>query len=159
MKAVPSIPLVLFLIIFGGAIAMAEPQQHPRLYLTQTDITRAKLNLERYPWARAYFDVIKDRADQWTTKSDEEIRSLVPLPESLFAYGFSGCPACGVSWPLWGVGGICSFDQPGKVTCPGCKRVFPDAEHPDDGKGWHDPKSGRQSTTSSDATTRSWRKP
>ena len=128
----------------GGAITMAEPQQHPHLYLTQADIARAKLNLERYPWARAYFDIVKDRADKWTTKPDDEIRATVPPPESLFAYGFSGCPICGVSWPLWGVGGICSFDQPGKVTCPGCKRVFPDAEHPDDGKGWHDPKSGRQ---------------
>ena len=128
----------------GGTIAMADVQQHPHLYLTQADIERAKLNLQRYPWARAYFDVVKERADEWTAMSDDEIRVLVPPPESLFAYGFSGCPVCGVSWPLWGVGGICSFDKPGKVTCPGCKGVFPDAEHPDDGKGWHDPKSGRQ---------------
>ena len=122
---------------------MADVQQHPHLYLTQADIERAKLNLQRYPWARAYFDSVRERADDWVAKSDEQIRGLVPPPESLFAYGFSGCPVCGITWPLWGVGGICSFDKPGKVTCPGCKGVFPDAEHPDDGKGWHDPKSGR----------------
>ena len=132
--------VLLFLIILLGTRAMAD---HPSLYLTPKDIQRAKTNLERFPWARDYFDVMKARTSQWTAMTDEQIRALVPQPESLFAYGFSGCPVCGISWPLWGQGGICSFDNQGKVTCPGCNGVFPDSEHPDDGKGWLDPKSGR----------------
>ena len=118
-------------------------QQHPYLYMTQADVERAKLNLERYPWAREYFDQVKQRADEWTARSDEQIRGMVPAEGSLFAYGFSGCPVCGITWPTWGGRAICSFDKPGKVTCPGCKRESPDADHPDDGNGWHDPKSGR----------------
>jgi len=132
--------LLLLLLILCVSRALAD---HPCLYLTPQDIERGKVNIERYPWAKAYFDDVKERTNQWTAMTDDQIRALVPPPESLFAYGFSGCPVCGVSWPWWGAGGLCSFDNPGKVTCPVCDRVFPDADHPDDGKGWHDPNSGR----------------
>jgi hypothetical protein len=134
--------VTLGLLALGGTAAMAD-RTHPCLYITSEDIARARENIQRFPWARTAFDDIRTRADKWTAMSDDQIRAIVPAPESLFAYGFSGCPDCGITWPLWGQGGICSLDNPGKVTCPGCKRVFPDAEHPDDGKGWLDLRSGR----------------
>lgn len=135
--------LAVSLLAFGGKAAMSSERTHPCLYVTAQDVARAKLNVQRFPWAKTFLDQAEERADKWVAMPDDQIRGIVPPPESLFAYGFSGCPVCGITWPLWGQGGICSLDKPGKVTCPGCKRVFPDADHPDDGKGWFDPKSGR----------------
>ena len=116
---------------------------HPHLYRTPEDLARAKLNVERFDWARDYFAAIRRNAEKWTAKSDAELRAMVPPPGSRFAYGFSGCPACGANWPWWGGGGVCSFDKPGTVTCPSCKRSFPDADHHDTGAGWKSPTDGK----------------
>lgn len=116
---------------------------HPHLYHTKEDVQRARLNAQRFAWAKAYFETVRASADRWAAKSDEELRALVPPPGARFAYGFSGCPECGANWPWWGANGVASFDRPGKATCPSCKRVFPDADHPDDGDGWKNPKDGK----------------
>ena len=133
------IVLSLFILLGGHALA-----DHPNLYLTPQDIERGKKNIERYAWAKEFFDGMKTEADKWAVKSEDEIRGLVPQPKALFAYGFSGCPTCGVTWTTWGNGGLCDFALPGKVKCTSCGRIFPDAEYPDPGDGWLDPKTGRR---------------
>lgn len=115
---------------------------HPKLYITPPDVARAKLNIERFEWAKQVFLKIRKGADGWTAMSNEQLRGLVPPLGSVFAYGLAGCPVCGANWPWWGKG-VASLDKPGQATCPKCMKIFPDSDHPDSGEGWHDPKSGK----------------
>ncbi len=131
---------MISLIAFATILASAA---HPHLYHTPDDIERARLNVQRFGWAKDYFAEIRQSADKWAAKPEEQLRALVPPPGSRFAYGFSGCPECGANWPWWGQGGVASFDSPGKATCPSCKRIFPDADHPDNGDGWKSPKDAK----------------
>ncbi len=124
-------------------MAIMAPGGHPRLYETQADVARAKVNVQRFAWAKAYMDEVRKGADKWAAMSDDQLRALVPPIGSVFAYGFSGCPICGASWSSWGAGGIGSLDKPGMATCPKCHHSFPDADHPDSGQGWHEEKSGK----------------
>lgn len=125
------------------AASVLAAREHPSLYLTQKDIERARLNIDRYPWAEALWDNIRAEADEWAGKSPEELRALIPPQGAKYAYGFAGCPVCRSVWTLWGNGGICDFGKPGKVTCPKCDRTFPDEAHPDSGDGWKDPSDGK----------------
>jgi len=127
------------LMVVAGIVAMGV---HPRVSVLPADIERGRQNVQRFEWAAKYLADQRAAADKWVAMSDEQIRATVPPVGSVFAYGFSGCPTCGASWPTWGAG-MASLDNPGKVTCPKCKRVFPDADHPDTGTGWRDPKSGK----------------
>lgn len=127
-------------ILLAAVLASAS---HPRLYYTPEDAKRARINIERFDWAKQYFDRIRTSADKWAAMPDGELRALVPPSGSRFAYGFSGCPECGASWPWWGQGGVASWERPGQATCTSCKRTFPDADHPDDGNGWKSPKNGK----------------
>lgn len=130
--------LVAVLGSISAEISMASERVHPYLYITASDVERAKSNIERYTWARKVFDTIISEADKWASLSDAELRERVPPPGSIYAYGFSSCPECHVSWPWWGAGGICDFSRPLKVKCPSCERIFPDERHPDNGEGWVD---------------------
>lgn len=124
-------------------LAILAPGGHPKLYETPQDVVRAKGNVQRFGWAANYYAGVRKGADKWAGMSDTQLRDLVPPPGSIFAYGFSGCPACNAGWSSWGAGGIADIEKPGVVTCPKCKKTFPDADHPDSGKGWHDPKNGK----------------
>ncbi len=128
------------LMLLAGILAVGA---HPGVYETPGDVARGKLNAARFRWAADYLRGQRSRADEWAKMTDEQLRATVPPVGSVFAYGFAGCPVCGASWPSWGTKGMASYDNPGKVTCPRCKRTFPDADHPDPGTGWHDPKSGK----------------
>lgn len=131
--------MMSFLLVLG----ILSPGAHPRLYHTPQDVARARLNVQRFEWARKCFRTVCETADEWAAKSDDELRALVPPPHSTFAYGFSGCPACGADWSWWGQGQVASLEKPGRVTCPSCKREFPDADHPDTGTGWHNEADGK----------------
>lgn len=113
-------------------------KEHPIVYLTRQDIARARENREKYDWAKKAAETLLKEADEWATKSDEELIALVPPPESCYAYGFSGCPVCGgsmMSW--WGMGGVASLDDPRHVRCVNGHRL-PDEGHPDAGEGYTD---------------------
>lgn len=116
---------------------------HPRLYETPQDMARLKQNVVRFKWGQEFSNQTLNSAQKWVAMSDDQLRAVVPAPGSTFAYGFSGCPICGASWPSWGAGGLADLDKPNQVTCVKCKHVFPDADHPDTGGGWHDAKSGK----------------
>lgn len=137
------------MLLMTGAIAVLlatgiqAAQEHPSLYLTPKDVERSKLNIERFPWARAMWDGIKAEADKWADMSPEELRALIPPQGAKYAYGFAGCPECHSAWTLWGIGGNCDFSRPRSITCPKCQRTFPDEKHPDAGDGWKDPADGK----------------
>ncbi len=119
------------------------PAVHPRLYFAPDDVARARANVARFAWAKDYFAALEAEAGAWARKSDTELRAAVPPPGSTFAYGFSGCPECGANWPFWGAGGVASMDRPGTAACPACKRAYPDRDHPDEGRGWKNPRDGK----------------
>lgn len=130
----------ILILLATGVLAA---QEHPGLYVTRTDIERARVNIERFPWARTTWDEIKAEADKWAAMLPEQLRALIPPQGAKYAYGFAGCPECHSVWTLWGNGGICDFSRPNKVECPKCKTVFPDEKHPDSGDGWEDPSDGK----------------
>lgn len=123
-------------------LAMLAPGGHPRLYHDPASLTRAMDNVQHASWALAYRDSTIAAADKWAAKPSAELRALVPAPGSTFAYGFDGCPSCGANWPWWGAQ-ISSFDMPGRVTCPECRKVFPNDDFPDPGGGWRNPETGK----------------
>ncbi len=123
-------------------LSILAPGGHPKLYQNQADLTRAMENIQRAPWAAQHRDASVASADKWAVMSDEQLKALIPEVGSVFAYGFSGCPACGTSWSFWG-NGVVSPDKPGVVTCHKCKEVFPNEKYPDSGQGYHDEKSGK----------------
>ena len=125
-------------------ILIAAEQVHPGLYLTPEDIKRGERNVEQYAWAQRTFKDILAEADKWASMPEDSLREILPPLGAKFAYGFTSCPACGSSWPWWGTRGVCDLTRPRTAKCPTCERVFPDKEHPDDGDGWLDEKSGRR---------------
>jgi len=131
------------MIDFLLAISILASARHPHLYSTTADVARARFNAQKYEWAKAYFTAAQVEADKWAAMNDAQLRALIPPAGSIYAYGLSGCPICGANWPVWGANGIADISKPGLVICPKCRHVFPDAEHPDPGTGWHNPENGR----------------
>lgn len=108
------------------------------LVYSASDIAAAREAIKRDPWRRQLTDQITSAADVWLKRSDDWIRQILPPPGSLFSYGKNGCPACSVTWQTFGAN-TCSLDNPGKLVCPACKRVFPD---PDPKSPYHDTGKG-----------------
>jgi len=126
------------LLLIAGDTAADSPKPLVGVYVSEADIANAHRNIQRYDWAKREWDHIKGIADAWLEREDQWIRDMVPAKGSTFSYGTTGCPACGAAWPHFG-GGMCSWDRPGRLTCPKCKREFPD---PDPGSPYHDTGKG-----------------
>ncbi len=108
------------------------------VYVTQAELENAHRNIAKYDWAKSEWERTKQIADSWLEREDDWIRKMVPAKGSTFSYGTTGCPACGANWPRFG-SGMCSWDKPGKLTCPACKREFPDD---DPSAPYYDPGGG-----------------
>jgi len=107
---------------------------HPTLFLNAADVERAKANLRGQAWARRVGARLLAAADTWLALSDTQLRAVLPLKAALFD-NQAVCPQCG---------GLCAVElsRPGKVLCRRCRKEWPDADHPDDGRGWRNPKTG-----------------
>jgi len=138
-----------FLLLWLLLVAMISPASptvqltRPSLYLTSADIARARRNIKQFAWAAKAFEHMRQSADTWAAKPDAELRALFPEQGALFAYGFAGCPECHATWPTWGSGGLCDLSRPKTAKCTSYGHIFPDAQHPDDGRGWKNPADGR----------------
>jgi len=136
--------LLIALYLFSGCSAEDDrpaPQslrpRHPAVYLTPTDIERAKINITRFAWAKVVYDRIIREAEAWAAKDDAWLLAQVPPKGACFAYGFTGCPVCGAGWGIWDKARA-SFENPGHVTCDN-GHVLPDPAHPDHGQGYVGP--------------------
>jgi hypothetical protein len=118
----------------GADVAPRGRERHPCVYMTGEDVARARERLKTEKWAQDWFEGVLEEAEEWAARDDQWIAAHIPEPGACFAYGFTGCPICGASWPWWGRGS-CSFDNPGHVTCAN-GHVLPDQEHPDPGTGY-----------------------
>ncbi|MES2461024.1 MAG: heparinase II/III family protein, partial [Armatimonadota bacterium] len=107
---------------------------HPRVYLTPTDLQRARDNVRHFAWARTERDAIVTEADHWLARPDDWYVSVFPKAGACFAYGFTGCPICGGKTGTW-FNAHCDWSRPGTVQCEN-GHMLPDAAHPDDGTGY-----------------------
>lgn len=112
-------------------------KRHPCINITAQDIEETRKRIERYSWAKERYDSIVKLADTWLRESDQYWLKFLPKHGEAYAYGFTGCPICGSSTGTWDKA-LCSWDNPDHVSCEK-GHVFPDAEHPDDGKGYTSP--------------------
>ncbi|PKO18148.1 hypothetical protein CVU37_07465 [candidate division BRC1 bacterium HGW-BRC1-1] len=108
------------------------------LYYSAEELTATRAMINAQPWRAGMRDYMTAKADEWMALSDDEIRSLLPKPGSLFSYGQNGCPKCKARWKPFGAE-TCSLDRPGKTICPKCETVFPD---PDPASPYHDTGKG-----------------
>ncbi|MCK5803455.1 MAG: discoidin domain-containing protein [Lentisphaeria bacterium] len=114
--------------------ASRQDNEHPNLWVTLEDVERAKQHVREKAWAQSWFHNTLQLADKWVALSDRDIRERVPLPGSLFNRKVQ-CPLCGKALGA-------SFSHIRSAHCSACKRTFPDADHPDDGRGWVNPETG-----------------
>ncbi len=110
---------------------------HPCVYENPEDIARARKLAAETAWGKEAARNIVNGAEQWLSRSEAEWRKFLPPPGACYAYGFIGSPKNGARWGTWG-GARCSWDKPGKVTCPDGQE-FPNDQYPDTGGGYHNP--------------------
>lgn len=141
----------LLLALLTTVAAAAEPKyplKSARTLHNDGDIARMRRNIEKYPSARAVADAVIKRADNWVDWKDEDLIALLTdskVPRA-FAVSASGCPNCGDKLKQHGGDYAWLIDPKisNKVKCPVDDSVFPDKDHPDDGWGWTNPKTGEK---------------
>lgn len=97
------------------------------LYGTADEAADIRAAVAQEPWRAQIVDEITSAADVWLARDEQWMKDMMPTSGSLFAYGQAGCPKCGGRFSNFGYD-TCSFDLPGKVTCPTCHTVFPDED-------------------------------
>ena len=108
------------------------------LYGTADEAEAIRAAVAKEPWRAQLVDEITSAADVWLARDEAGMKEMIPTSGSLFAYGQAGCPKCGGRFDNFG-SNSCSFELPGKVTCPTCHTVFPD---PDPASPYHDTGRG-----------------
>jgi len=120
-----------------ASLAVGPRRPHPCVYINRADLARARRNAERTEWGRKCREEILAAAAPWLEHEEQYWLQFLPEPGACYAYGFTGCPLCNASCGTWG-GARCRWDRPRTVECARGHRL-PDAEHPDDGTGYHAP--------------------
>jgi hypothetical protein len=109
-------------------------KQHPCINFTSNDLENTRERIAHYDWATHQYNTIIREADIWLRESNQYWLSFLPEQGAAYAYGFTGCPICGSPTGTWDKA-YCSWDNPDHVSCQK-GHVLPDAEHPDNGKGY-----------------------
>lgn len=120
-----------------SAIIVRGNKRHPCINITANDVVDAKKRITSYDWAKKNYESIIKAANIWLKETDQYWLKFLPEKGAAYAYGFTGCPICGSPTGTWGDAN-CSWDNPGHVKCAK-GHVLPDAEHPDNGKGYKAP--------------------
>ncbi|MFD0715479.1 heparinase II/III family protein [Paenibacillus sp. GCM10027626] len=112
------------------------------LYFTESHIRLARRNMELFPWALRTYETWKEQCDRFLEElSEQQVRECVlGMKGEAFAYGISGCPACGTAFPLDPEKQRGMFSAIGelpakKLTCPACSMTMPNELFPDAGQG------------------------
>lgn len=146
VAALAAVVILASMFVRGAGVQTAPPAAalkfegaaiHPTVFVTPSDIARARDNIKHFAWAKQTADAVLREADAWFSKDDAWLRSVVPAPGAAFAYGIVACPVCGANWGPFAREGA-SFANPGHVTCSN-GHTMPDADHPDDGTGYVGP--------------------
>lgn len=104
---------------------------HPATIIKPQDLTRAKENIQRYPWARSYVDRLRRSADGVLEKLSPEYLEQMIEPTTPGCTG--PCPACRAQGRPWHPNGQWrwSSSRPNQLTRSVCKTVFPHEEFPE----------------------------
>ncbi len=104
---------------------------HPATLIKPEDLERARENVRRYAWARAYVDRAKASADTVLKRlSDDYIKSMIE-PTTPGCVG--PCPACRAKGLPWHPNGQWNWSpsRPDQITCSACKTIFPNDDFPE----------------------------
>ncbi|PIZ42087.1 MAG: hypothetical protein COY42_18215 [Armatimonadetes bacterium CG_4_10_14_0_8_um_filter_66_14] len=106
--------------------------QHPAAAIKPADLDRAKMNLERFDWAKQYLTNLRRSADAYATQLTPEYLSQVIERTTPGCVG--PCPACRAKGLPWHPNGQWSWSasKPDQLTCSVCKTVFPNEEFPEE---------------------------
>jgi len=106
--------------------------QHPAAAIKPADLDRAKMNLERFDWAKQYLTNLRRSADAYATQLTPEYLSQVIERTTPGCVG--PCPACRAKGLPWHPNGQWSWSasKPDQLSCSVCKTVFPNEEFPEE---------------------------
>lgn len=102
-----------------------------RTYYDEDVMARVRTKIEAHDWAQAQVEAVARSAEWYLDMSDEELWEFVPPPEQMRAINVCighDCPYCGpeITRKAGHYPWILDRDQPFKVKCPVCGRVFPE---------------------------------
>ncbi len=107
---------------------------HPSGAFKPSDVTRARENLTRYPWARSYAASLERGARSAVGKLTPEFLAAM-IPEATPGDPkFTPCPACRDQGKPVHPHGLWSWKEsaPDQLTCDMCHTVFPNDRYPED---------------------------
>ncbi|MCC6679306.1 MAG: hypothetical protein IT445_00235 [Phycisphaeraceae bacterium] len=87
-------------------------------------------------------------ADEWVSRSEQQIVDMMPPEGALYAYGSAGDPKTDQPWPRFGEDRQCDLAHPWMIRSPHTGDVYgiqkPGEEYYDPGDGWVRPSDGRR---------------
>lgn len=101
---------------------------HPAATFKAGDIANAKLNMQRFAWARTYVAGLERRARVLLDKDRAYFEHMIPATTPVSPL-FTMCPAC-EAYPMHGRYRW-SADDPDKLVCANCKTLYPNDEYPE----------------------------
>jgi len=106
---------------------------HPAGTIKPADVERAKENMRRYEWARAYAEELRRGADDWLNRlTPEWIATMIPV-ETPGDTLFTPCPACRDLKKPAHPHGQYRWDAaaPNEMTCEVCGTIYPSEKYPE----------------------------
>lgn len=88
---------------------------------------RARVNVQKYPWAKAMQKQIVTAAQPWREMSDDALWSLMfgnTIKRAWQVWSNGHCPACKQGVPMYNWQ-MDALRHPWKTRCPHCKELFP----------------------------------
>jgi hypothetical protein len=104
---------------------------HPATTVRSSDVQRARENIDRYSWARAYRDAVEKRVQGQVSRIDDAfITRMIPTTTPGVPH-FTPCPACrDQGKPVHPHGQWnWSAQDPDRLTCTICGTVFPNERY------------------------------
>jgi len=104
---------------------------HPATLIKPEDLARAKENVRRYAWARAYEKRVRSSADSILERLSTEYVEAMIEPTTPGCVG--PCPACRAKGLPWHPNGQWNWSssRPDGIACSACKTVFPNEDFPE----------------------------
>ena len=122
-----------------AAVPTVPVPAHPFLFADKSDIARARERVQNIEWDKATKERVIANSQLWLDRSYAEIAALIPPRDAIYIYGLGynldPVKRQRMKWRGWS-------DPHHVESADGV--VYPNAQTPDDGAGWVDPKSGQQ---------------
>ncbi len=125
-------PVIVISCVFISGFVSAEPTESGGRIIRQEDVARARENLARHGWAKAYLASLRREVDPWKTKMDEAFLQQF-IPETTPGGKLLPCPSCRDSGKTYLPGNwLWKPETPDVIHCRQCKTDFPNDRYPED---------------------------